>query len=123
MSRMLTVAAVGLALGVAAPSPLARVQAAGQARSAAAAPAAAAPDRALVDKYCVSCHNDKLKTGGFSFDNVNLGDVQANAETLEKMARKLRTGQMPPSVVRGPRTANSISLPTRLKCSLIAPPR
>src|SRR5262245_47706036 len=98
MSRMLAVTAVGLALGVAAPSQLAKVEAAGQARTpTATAPAVAAPDRALVDQYCVTCHNDKLKTGGFSLDNVNLGDIKANADVLEKMARKLRTGQMPPN--------------------------
>ena len=30
------------------------------------------PSRALVNQYCVGCHNDKLKSGGFSWTKVNL---------------------------------------------------
>ncbi len=56
----------------------------------------AAPDRAVVDKYCVVCHSDKAKTGGLSLEKVNLADVKANAELLEKVARKLRSREMPP---------------------------
>ena len=54
------------------------------------------PDQALVDRYCVSCHNGRLRTGGFSFDEVDLADAAAHAEVLEKVTRKLRAGQMPP---------------------------
>ncbi len=64
--------------------------------SAAQTGGAAAPDRALVDKYCVVCHSDKAKTGGLSLEKVNLADVKANAELLEKVARKLRSREMPP---------------------------
>lgn len=101
MSRMLTVAAVGLALCVAESSRLVQAQAAGQSaavlsQASGSGAQAGAPDRALVNQYCVTCHNDKLKTGGFSLDNVNIGDVRANADVLEKVVRKLRSGQMPP---------------------------
>src|SRR5579871_4218862 len=53
-------------------------------------------DRSLVDKYCVGCHNEKLKTAGLALDKVDFNDVRANAETLEKVVRKLRSRQMPP---------------------------
>jgi hypothetical protein len=36
------------------------------------------PDRALLDKYCVTCHNDKLKTGGLTLDRVDFTDVKGN---------------------------------------------
>src|SRR3954471_2271629 len=47
-------------------------------------------------KYCVTCHNGTLKTGGLSIDRLNVGDVAADAPQWEKIATKLRTGEMPP---------------------------
>ena len=103
MSRMLTVAAMGLALCAAEPLRVVTVHAAGQVGSRTAATSSQAtaanqrpPDRALLDQYCVTCHNERLKTGGLSLDKVDVGDTRANAEVLEKVIRKLRTGQMPP---------------------------
>jgi hypothetical protein len=55
-----------------------------------------AAQTALLDKYCVSCHNDKLRTGGLSLQAANLNDVPKNAETWEKVIRKLHVGAMPP---------------------------
>src|ERR1700682_4242186 len=52
--------------------------------------------RALLDKYCVTCHNQRLKTGGLTLDTVNLDKVADNAETWEKVLRKLHGGMMPP---------------------------
>jgi hypothetical protein len=51
---------------------------------------------ALLDKYCVTCHNDKLRTGGLSLQAANLNDIPKNAETWEKVIRKLHVGAMPP---------------------------
>ncbi len=53
-------------------------------------------ETALLDKYCVTCHNDKLRTGGLSLQAANLNDVPKNAETWEKVIRKLHVGAMPP---------------------------
>lgn len=53
-------------------------------------------DRALVDRHCLTCHNARLRTGGLALDEVDLTEVAAHAETLEKVVRKLRAGQMPP---------------------------
>ena len=55
---------------------------------------------ALVGTYCVGCHNDKLKTAGLSLQTIDLSDVPAQAAVWEKVARKLRSGEMPPSTVR-----------------------
>lgn len=53
-------------------------------------------DRALLDKYCVTCHNEKGKAGGLALDKVDVNDVAGSAEVLEKIVRKLRSQQMPP---------------------------
>jgi mono/diheme cytochrome c family protein len=61
---------------------------------------AAAP-RALLDKYCVGCHNARLKTGGLSLETLDLSRLSDHAAIAEKVALKVRTGLMPP--LRAPR--------------------
>ena len=56
-----------------------------------------AKPRAVLDRYCVTCHNQRLKTGGLSLDQVDVAKVAQNAEVLEKVVRKVRAGMMPPS--------------------------
>jgi len=62
-----------------------------------ATPALAPLQRQVLDQYCVTCHNERLKTGGLVLEKIDLEQVSANAETLERVVRKLRTGQMPPA--------------------------
>src|SRR5579862_7682448 len=52
--------------------------------------------RALLDRYCVSCHSDRLKTGGLTLQSLDLSDISGNAGRLEKVVKKLRAGTMPP---------------------------
>ena len=54
-----------------------------------------APERAFVDKYCITCHSDRAKTGGLSLQQITLDNADAT-ETWEKVSRKLRAGMMPP---------------------------
>ena len=56
-----------------------------------------ATQQQLLDRYCVSCHNQRLKTGGLTLDTVDVGNVAAAAPSWEKVARKLRAGVMPPA--------------------------
>ena len=60
------------------------------------APVASAADaRAVLDEYCVRCHNARLSTAGVSLETVDLAAPGAHAEVLEKAVRKLRAGAMP----------------------------
>ncbi|MBZ5636813.1 MAG: DUF1592 domain-containing protein [Acidobacteriia bacterium] len=52
--------------------------------------------RAFLDTYCVTCHNQKLKTAGLMLDTVDLAKPGTHAEVLEKVVAKLRAGSMPP---------------------------
>jgi Protein of unknown function (DUF1592)/Protein of unknown function (DUF1588)/Protein of unknown function (DUF1585)/Protein of unknown function (DUF1587)/Protein of unknown function (DUF1595)/Cytochrome C oxidase, cbb3-type, subunit III len=54
------------------------------------------PYRALLDQYCVTCHNERAKTAGLMLDKMDLDRVVDGAETWEKVIRKLRGGMMPP---------------------------
>jgi mono/diheme cytochrome c family protein len=63
-----------------------------------AAPSASAsvPARALVDKYCLTCHSARAKSGGLVLEGLDLTSPAASAETWEKVIRKVRGGLMPP---------------------------
>jgi hypothetical protein len=52
--------------------------------------------RAVIDRYCVSCHSDRLKTGGLSLEGRELARVAEDADIWEKVIRKVRAGMMPP---------------------------
>jgi len=56
----------------------------------------AAAQRALLDRYCVTCHNQKLKIGGLTLDTIDVTNVAQGADVWEKVVRKLRGGAMPP---------------------------
>jgi mono/diheme cytochrome c family protein len=66
---------------------------------------AATPARALVTTYCVTCHNERLKTGGLVLDKVDAAQVFNSAETWEKVVVKLRSRAMPPVGSRRPDSA------------------
>ena len=56
----------------------------------------AAVERALLDRYCVTCHNDKVKTANFSLQKLDLTTAGDHPEIWEQVVRKLRAGMMPP---------------------------
>ena len=51
---------------------------------------------AMIDRYCVDCHNDAELTGGVSFQRLKPENVVADARIWEAAIRKLRLGMMPP---------------------------
>jgi hypothetical protein len=63
---------------------------------AAQSPASTEKPRALLDKYCVTCHNDRARTANLSLQGLDLRRVADSAELWEKVVRKLRAGVMPP---------------------------
>jgi cytochrome c551/c552 len=72
---------------------------------------------ALVQKYCVTCHNDKVRTGGLSLQSVDLG-APKDAETWEKVIRKVRVGAMPPLGMPRPDAASLDGLASFLETSV-----
>src|SRR5688572_4838633 len=76
-----------------------------------------------VSTYCVSCHNDKLKTGGLVLDRPELADTAAHADVWEKVIRKVRTGMMPPAGSPRPNSAERDALLSSLVSTLDAAAR
>ena len=77
-------------------------------------------ERALVDKYCVSCHNARLKTGGLVLDKdaVDLSRVADRADVWEKVIRKLHGRMMPPQGMPRPDEATIDALAASLETSI-----
>ena len=89
----------------ASPAAAARVQtqqASGPQATASSSGAPATPARDLVNKYCVSCHNERVKTANLLLDKADAEQVFRSAETWEKVIVKLRSRAMPPPGIRQP---------------------
>ena len=83
-----------------------------------AQPGTVAPSRELLDRYCVTCHNERLQTAGLMLDRVDLAQVAINADVLEKVVHKLRSGQMPPEGRPRPDDAVIAAVATSLESAL-----
>ena len=84
----------------------------------AASPTPTTQYRALLDQYCVGCHNQRSKTAGLTLDTMDLADVAKHADVWEKAIRKLRGGLMPPPGSRQPDRAVAESFVAWLETSL-----
>ena len=73
------IASLGCSLALAAQAPATKPQ---------GSPAAA--QRAVVTRYCVTCHNEKVKTAGLMLDKMDVENPPGGAEVWEKVIRKLR---------------------------------
>src|SRR5688500_17208922 len=81
--------------------------------------------RALLDRYCVSCHSDRLKTANLSLQGLDLTKVADDAEVWEKVIRKMRAGVMPPPDLPRPPRAEYEGLRDWLEAEIdrVAAPR
>jgi len=81
------------------------------------APTIASPARALVSKYCVTCHNERTKAANLLLDKTD--DRVANAaETWERVVVQLRGRSMPPSNMPRPDNATYDAVATWLETEL-----
>ena len=74
--------------------------------------------RAVLDKYCVTCHNQKLRTAGLALDTLDVSKPGANAEIWEKVIVKLQAGLMPPAGMPRPDQATYHAVVTALEADL-----
>ena len=75
-------------------------------------------NRAILDRYCVTCHNQKLATAGLTLDKMNPERVGEDAAVWEKVVHKLRTRSMPPAGRSRPDAPGYNSLIARLETEL-----
>ena len=86
----LTVWATAVAL-VAKPAPSASVPA-----PSTSVPASVPDGRAVIEEYCLTCHDDDGEKGGLTLERFDPLHPEKNPEIAEKVIRKLRAGMMPP---------------------------
>lgn len=79
---------------------------------------ASSNERALLDQYCVTCHNESLRTAGLTLDTVDPNNVSQNTELWEKVVLKLRSGMMPPPSRPRPDKATYETLASSLEKAL-----
>src|SRR6266513_1010948 len=79
---------------------------------------AATPARELVGTYCVTCHNERIKTANLALDKADTEQVFNSGETWEKVVVKLRSRSMPPPGVRRPDNATYDRVATWLESEL-----
>jgi mono/diheme cytochrome c family protein len=91
-----------------------------QGSAASAGPAPTSSQRQFLDRYCATCHNQQLKTGGLSLVQVDLSRLGAQPELWEKVVRKVHTGVMPPPGMPQPSEADRRGIVKWLETSLDA---
>ena len=87
-------------------------------KPASAAGPAVNPNKALVTRYCATCHNQKLRTAKLALDVLDLTHPEKDALTWERAIRKLRGGMMPPPGAPKPPLEAVNSFATYLEDSL-----
>ena len=76
------------------------------------------PRRALLDTYCITCHNERLRTAGFILDRIDAEDVSESGEAWENVLRKVRSGEMPPDGMPRPDQATLDAFASSLEMAL-----
>ena len=84
----------------------------------AAASQPAEAHQATLSKYCYTCHNDKVKSGGLALTGLDISAPAKNSEAWEHVIRKLETGAMPPAGRPRPDKAIADSLVRYLETDL-----
>ena len=106
MTRLLVATVASLALAVTGAGLVSEASAPQAPSASNVAPLAAAPaptsadasaEQALLNKYCMGCHNARTKSGNFVLEGLDLAKPFDHAEAWEKVVRKLRGGLMPPA--------------------------
>jgi len=86
----------------------------------AASPVAAQSHKATIERYCVTCHSDRLKTAGLTLESIDTTNVAGAPDVWEKVVRKVRVGMMPPQGSPAPDAASRTALVTWLTGQLDA---
>jgi hypothetical protein len=91
-----------------------------QSKPTSAEPSSVSSQRQFLDQYCVTCHNQRLITGGLNLTQADPSRPGTQPELWEKVVRKLHTGVMPPPSAPQPPEADRLAILTRLEASLDA---
>jgi hypothetical protein len=74
-----------------------------------------APAQTTFTRYCLTCHNEKLRAGGMALSPADWNNIPGEAKVWEKVIRKLRTKTMPPAGLPRPDAAGYDALASYLE--------
>ena len=77
-----------------------------------------APVKALVDKYCITCHSQRLHTAGLVLEGIDVASPASRAEVWERVIAKLRARSMPPAGMPRPDAATYHAIATSLETAI-----
>ncbi len=119
MSRWMLLAIGSVALVVASPGQL-DVRAEQSSTAPGGSAASATEARALLDTYCVTCHNERAQIADLILEAhaINVSRVGPDAAKWERVVRKLRANAMPPAGRPRPDAADSHALVSWLETEL-----
>ena len=83
-----------------------------------AVPASASSTREVLDRFCVRCHNDRMRTAELELDTKDLANVSADAEAWERVIVRLRAQTMPPGGSPRPDEATYRAVATWLEAEI-----
>jgi hypothetical protein len=92
--------------------------AAGAQRPPAPAPLSQQQVQATLKQYCITCHNQRSKTGNLELETKDLSRLGNDVVAWEAVVRKLRTGMMPPKNASRPDRATIESVAAWLETGL-----
>jgi mono/diheme cytochrome c family protein len=95
-----------------------QLQAASQQPASSTPSSNASAQHSFVSRYCVTCHNERLKTADLVLEGMDVANVGARPEVWEKVVRKVRAGQMPPAGAPRPDRPTYDSFSTYLETEL-----
>jgi mono/diheme cytochrome c family protein len=81
-------------------------------------PATVTGGQALLDRYCLTCHNERVKAGALLLNQLDVAQAGRDPQVWEKVVRKLRTGMMPPSGAPRPDRATLDRLTSDIETAL-----
>ena len=71
-----------------------------------------------LQQYCVVCHNETLRTADFSLEGVTASELSKHTNALEKVLRRLASGEMPPTGMPRPSESARFELVSWLEARL-----
>ncbi len=83
-------------------------------------PSHGSAQRAVLDRFCVTCHNQELRTAGLMLDQMDVEKIGEGSAVWEKVLSKVEAGAMPPAGMPRPDKSTADSLVAWLETELDA---
>jgi len=74
--------------------------------------------KAVLDKYCITCHSERLHTSGLVLEGIDVANPAAHAEVWERVLTKLHARSMPPAGMPRPDVAVYDAMASSLEASI-----